>query len=132
MCIRDSYSMNQGYKGWYYGSDNGNSFRASVWKPELNAWQGDETYSLIWDNGFHPGSLSKAVRRWVAPSDGQILISGRVIDQNSTCGDGIILSITKDKSLLYSVSDVYKRQVPYPTERKIILGNNNKPSPDVV
>lgn len=98
------YSMNQGYKGWYYGSENGNSFRASVWKPELNAWQGDETYSLIWDNGFHPGSLSKAVRRWVAPSDGQILISGRVIDQNSTCGDGIILSITKDKSLLYSVS----------------------------
>lgn len=65
------------------------------------AWQGPETYLLLWSNGGHPGNYNDAVRQWRAPGNGTIHITGNVSDSNSNCGTGVIVSIKKGSQLLW-------------------------------
>ena len=95
------FSSNQGDNGWYYGYDTGGVFTPMTWQPSSSSWQGNEMYLLVWNNGMHPGNSSDAVRRWIAPSDGMVQITGNATDQNTTCGDGVIVKIKKDDDLLW-------------------------------
>ena len=56
-------------------------------------WRGSEPYALIKQYNQHPGNTKDSVRRWVAPSGGNIAISGFVRRVGNACGDGVSISI---------------------------------------
>ena len=66
------------------------------------AWQGPETYLLLWGNGGHPGNYNDAVRQWRAPSSGSARITGTVSDANVNCGSGVIVSIKNGSQILWT------------------------------
>ena len=95
---QDDYSSTQGCRNWYYlyGSGTPMTFDASNgW------WQGNEQYLLLWNNGGHPGNLSDAIRRWVAPQAGSVRITGNARDTNTACGGGVSVSIAKNATVLW-------------------------------
>ncbi len=47
-----------------------------------------EAYLLIGRDYMHPGNLADAVLRFTSPGKGQLAITGRVYDLNSSCGGG--------------------------------------------
>lgn len=65
-------------------------------------WQGTG-YLSIWDTGAAPGNPLDTVRRWVAPADGAVQITGTA-ENYSGCGgsNGVNLSIKKNGVTLWS------------------------------
>lgn len=87
------FSGNQGYKNWYYQDDNGNSL---TYDPANSRWQGTQSNHALWKDGGHPGTSRAARRRWIAPIDGTIRITGNVKDTDSRGGDGVRVLIRKN------------------------------------
>jgi YD repeat-containing protein len=90
------FSTTQGYRNWYYLDSSGAQMYFNGW-----AWQGPETYLLLWGNGGHPGNVYDAVRQWRAPSNGSVHITGSVADANTSCGSGVIVSIKQGTQVLW-------------------------------
>jgi hypothetical protein len=82
-----------------YGELDTNSAKLAWFKTlptfENNTWQGgkklpDEKldFTSLTENGGHPGEKNAVVRRWSAPRDGEIAISGR-LGHEADAGDGV-------------------------------------------
>jgi hypothetical protein len=82
-----------------YGELDTNSGKLAWFKPlpsfENNTWQGGKKlpddkldFTSLTENGGHPGEKNAVVRRWTAPRDGDIAITGRV-GHDSDAGDGV-------------------------------------------
>lgn len=81
---------------WYYLDSSGSNLS---WTGTYWAGSG---YLSIWNSGGHPGSLD-AVRRWVAPADGDIRITGTAENYSGCPGsDGTNLTIKKNGVTLWS------------------------------
>lgn len=93
------FSGTQGYRNWYYQDSSGNLMS---YNSAGNLWQGNETYLQIFPTLMHPGNFTDAVRRWKAPSAGSVRITGNVYDVDTSCGQGVSVSIRKNGSTLWS------------------------------
>jgi hypothetical protein len=89
------FSSTQGFRNWHYlyGSGVPMTF-------DGEAWRGNETFLLLWENGGHPGNGSDAVRRWVAPQGGSAHITATAFDGNTTCGGGAAVFVRKNSTIL--------------------------------
>lgn len=95
------FSATQGYRNWYYlGSDG----VYMTFDYANSRWQGSEAYVLLWSSGGHPGEIADAVRRWVAPSAGNITITGNVRDGYDCGTDGVVVQIKKGSTILWQAS----------------------------
>jgi Tol biopolymer transport system component len=96
-----NFATTQGQQNWYYLDSTGAqmSFNASG-----GYWEGPQSYLWLWSNGGHPGPAADAVRQWRAPQSGSIHITGNVADANTTCGDGVVVSIRKGATVLWQQS----------------------------
>ena len=90
------FSSSQGYRNWYYLDSTGAQMYFNGW-----AWQGPETYLLLWSNGGHPGNYNDAIRQWRAPANGSVRITGTVFDANVNCGSGVLVSIRNGNQVLW-------------------------------
>jgi hypothetical protein len=64
-------------------------------------WRGNETWLVLFANGGHPGNVSDAIRRWVAPQAGSVRITGNAQDTDTACGGGVSVSIAKNATVLW-------------------------------
>jgi hypothetical protein len=90
------FSGTQGKGGWYYRDSRGQitAFSGGVWK-------GVEEYLWLWGKGGHPGATRDAVRRFVIPEAGSARITATITDQNTTCGDGVAVSVVHRGTILW-------------------------------
>ena len=95
---QDDYSGFQGCRNWYYLYGSGTPM---TFDSVNGRWQGNEQYLLLWNNGGHPGNVSDAIRRWVAPQAGSVRITGNARDINTGCGGGVSVSIAKNATVLW-------------------------------
>lgn len=96
------FSGIQGHRGWSY-LDSGDGLMS--FEAKNNRWQGSEQYLQLSATGGHPGNTSGAVRRWGAPQDGTIRITGNARDLHPGCGtDGVTVSIKKNAAILWRQS----------------------------
>ncbi|NLX13550.1 MAG: hypothetical protein GXY44_07855 [Phycisphaerales bacterium] len=92
----------QGADKWHYGymngyQDNGHFSEFSQFDEESGSWRPGSNRSprtMLWDTGGRAtveadGHEQWAVRRWISPMTGPILISGALALKGGTCGDGI-------------------------------------------
>ena len=92
------YSGTQGYRGWYYLDAAGKNL---TYNSSTNWWQGTESYQLLFPDGGHPGTNTGVIRRWKAPFNASLRITGNVHDANPDCGDGVAVSIKKGSQILW-------------------------------
>ncbi len=95
----DQFSSTQGSNGWYYYGSDGVAF---TWNGSY--WSGASYPSGIWTDGSIPSSSLNTVRRWVAPSDGNIRITGYATFAEACGGDGTTVYIKKNGTTLYSAA----------------------------
>lgn len=70
-------------------------------------WNGVQLYQGIWESGQHPGASNAAVRQWVVPTSGTWTISGVTGDYDGTGGNGVVVTIKKNNSVV-----LYTRTIP--------------------
>ena len=95
------FSSTQGYRNWWYLDGGGAQM---VWNSANVRWRksATEDYPAILGENQHPGPASDAVRRWVAPAAGPVVITGTLKDWAADGGDGVIASIRKNGVVLWS------------------------------
>ncbi len=83
---------------WYYKDSSGTNL---TWAGTY--WVGSG-YLGIWDTGGHPGNPLDSVRRWVAPADGSVQITGSASNVSGCggSGSGTSLSILKNGTPLWT------------------------------
>lgn len=86
------FSGTQGPR-WYYLNADGSQMTYSN-----GLWNGDQLYKGIWSNGFHPGSSSAAVLKYVVPGTGSVRITGDFADIDTGGGNGVVCTIKKNGS----------------------------------
>lgn len=92
------FSSIQGKNYWWYLASSGAQM---VYDFVKGAWQGNETYLLVWPDGGHPGVYADAVRRWIAPASGTVRITGTARDEDPNCGDGVFVVIRRGLESLW-------------------------------
>ncbi len=92
------FSGVQGQRGWFYQDSLG---RLMTYNATGNYWQGAETYLTLGRTDAHPGNTADAVRRWVASAAGTVRITGRLADNNTSCGGGITAFIRQGSAVLW-------------------------------
>lgn len=86
-------------------------------------WQG-VGYLSLWDTGGAPGSPLDAMRRWVAPSDGAIQITGTARNYSGCLGsNGTNLSIKKNGSTLWTQYVTATGTYPYDISTTVVAGD---------
>ena len=93
------FSSTQGANNWYYQQWTGSAYQNMTWSTDH--WQGSYTWCRLDQNSCHPQTY-QPTRKWLAPSDGTINISGNARDLNGTSGDGVTVYIYKNSELLWS------------------------------
>jgi hypothetical protein len=58
--------------------------------------------AYLWRTGAHPGSTVDAVRRFTAPVDGTLTVSGSFADADTGGGDGVLVSIRHQAATVFS------------------------------
>jgi hypothetical protein len=92
------FSGTQGLRNWSYLYGSGNPM---TFDPYISKWRGTQQYMRLWENGGHPGSNMDVTRRWTAPASGSVRITGSASDANGSCGDGVVVSISKGGTVLW-------------------------------
>ena len=92
------FSDTQGVNQWSYLDSVGGAISYDVGS---STWIGSEPYILIWGSGAHPGSAVDTIRRWTAPGSGTIRITGNAYDVDTAGGDGVLVSIKKNSTVLW-------------------------------
>jgi hypothetical protein len=121
------FSLTQGLRGWYYGSDEGRTTdftpltrlsvitnyvppSGDVW----SCWASDNTYwTQLFELGGHPNGtdtsppsvelLQRAVRRWISTYAGEVRITGEIAKLDATTGsNGVDASVEVDGVEQYS------------------------------
>jgi hypothetical protein len=90
------FSSTQGFRNWFYlyGAGTPMTFSSDV-------WGGNEAHLSLWADGGHPGNVSDAIRRWVAPQAGSIRITGTAADLHTICGAGVVVYIRRNATILW-------------------------------
>ncbi|MDO7908402.1 glycosyl hydrolase family 28-related protein [Paenibacillus sp. JX-17] len=96
------FSITQGQNQWSYLKKSGAVFSDLVYNTTNKRWQPDSTgYPWVTANAQHPDANFDSVRKWVAPGSGTISITGSV-SKGDSLGDGILATIMKDSTTLWS------------------------------
>jgi hypothetical protein len=96
------FSGTQGSNNWYYLEENGTQM---TYDSGAQVWRGTQTSFLqtIWQNGFHPGFNAGTKLRWVAPSNGEVQITGAAYDIQVQAGStGCTFRIQKNGTTLFT------------------------------
>jgi len=80
---------------WYYLNGNGTQMTYSAGS---QLWSGAQLYQGIWNGGFHPGTSSDAVLKYVVPGTGSVRITGQAYDLDTGGGNGVVFTIKKNGS----------------------------------
>ncbi len=88
------FSGTQGPR-WYYLNGDGTQMTYSAGSL---LWNGAQLYQGIWNGGFHPGSTSAGVLKYVVPGTGSVRITGQAQDLDSGGGNGVIFTLKKNGS----------------------------------
>lgn len=107
----DDFSDTQGRDCWSYLDSNG----APMSFDNANArWQTVPAQTnLLWRNGAHPGSTVDAMRRWVAPVDGALTLSGSFAAVDTNGGDGVLATIKKNGATIFTQDIPRGGSAPY-------------------
>lgn len=81
---------------WYYKDSSGTNL---TWSGSY--WYGSG-YLGLWDTGGHPGNPLDAMRRWVAPADGSVRITGTALNYSGCATNGTNLTIQKNGATLWT------------------------------
>ncbi|WP_458122461.1 right-handed parallel beta-helix repeat-containing protein [Paenibacillus sp. Z6-24] len=95
------YSSTQGTNQWHYEKLSGTTYSNLTYQPGTSRWDNGGTYPWITASAQHPGNDADSVRTWIAPANGTITITGAV-EKGSADGDGILATIKKDDTTLWS------------------------------
>lgn len=101
---------------WYYKDSSGANLS---WTGTYWAGSG---YLGIWDTGGHPGNPLDSVRRWIAPADGDVRITGTAANV-SGCGgpsSGTLVSIRKNGVTLWSQVVPGSGSYPYDVTTSVV------------
>lgn len=102
----DSFSNGQGVNQWYYdyySISTPGVYQAMSWDSANSSWKGNATYLFAGSNWQHPEDSYNSVRKWIAPRDGTISISGTA-KLDSSGGDGVKVEIVKNGDLHFGVN----------------------------
>lgn len=94
-----AYSNNQGAGNWYYQQWDGSKYSNMQYKN--GHWEGASTATFIEQSRQHPDQ-NDSVRKWIAPMAGMIYISGNVAKYDPNGGDGVTVSVLKNKVVIWS------------------------------
>lgn len=83
------FSGQQGGDCWWYLDGAGTPLQ---FFPERSRWEGA---ALVWNTGLHPGSQIDVIRRWTAPGDGTVTITGSFADADPGGGDGVHVAVRR-------------------------------------
>ena len=75
---------------------------SAVWY-ESTFWQGNETWLRVGRDWHHPGDRAPSVRRFTAPADGTVTVSGSVYKAHRD-GDGVKVSIRHNEKTVWEHS----------------------------
>lgn len=100
------YSSTQGSHQWSYVYRKGvteslMTWGSTPWNALTKLWRGDETYALIGTGWMHPGAAVDTVLKWTAPQDGSVRITGTASGDKEFCGNGVIVSISRNENQLW-------------------------------
>lgn len=103
---------------WYYKDSSGTNL---TWMGSYWAGSG---YLGLWETGGHPGNPLGSVRRWVAPADGDIRITGTSENYSGCPGsDGVNLSIQKNGVTLWSQLVGATGSYPYDVSTTVVAAD---------
>lgn len=88
------FSGTQGPR-WYYLNEDGSQM---TYSSGSQLWNGNQLYKGIWSGGFHPGTSTAAVLKYVVPGTGSVRITGDAQDLDTGGGDGVTFTIKKNGS----------------------------------
>ena len=97
------FSDTQGYQQWYYQDSTGNNLSFS---PLRNEWHAMEPHLTLSPTGGHPGEFRDAVRRWIVPEEGLLMLRAHTYDLDPMCGDGVQVSVRKEGKILWPSSGI--------------------------
>lgn len=102
----EEFTTTQGENGWYYRTWTAGvgTFDMS-WNPDQSwHWRGRNSYDAIWMNGdnlyLHPDN-DQVMLEWKAPYSGEINIVGTVKKHDVGGGDGVVVSIWKNNTMIW-------------------------------
>ncbi|MEK0312384.1 right-handed parallel beta-helix repeat-containing protein [Cohnella sp. 56] len=97
-----NFATAQGQNQWYYQKLSGTTYTDLVYNAANKRWQAaDAGYPWVNKDAMHPSKDFDAAIKWVSPGKGTITIGGTV-KKGDNQGDGILATIKKDKSKLWS------------------------------
>lgn len=108
--VEEEYSNIQGSANWYYQQWDGSMYTNLQYKN--NQWEGKTPYTIILKDFQHPDQTD-SVRKWVAPKSGKIRIAGNVAKSNPGGGDGVIATVLKNSTKLWSQTIAYNDTAGY-------------------
>jgi hypothetical protein len=99
------YATTQGENQWTYRDSNGPMATVLTSGQVVNdfgpTWQGGEPYTLLWATGGHPGSAGDVIRRWTAPADGMVQITGVAHIYGAGITDGVRVQVKQGDAVLH-------------------------------
>ena len=117
------YSTTEGANQWSYlqrpsggGTTSNLNYSSGVWRTTDSG-----TTGWLASDATHPGNGVDTIRQWLAPAAGTISISGRVYKQDTGGGAGIIATVEKNGTSLWSKTVAYNDSTGYTTDAA--LGN---------
>ncbi|REE87479.1 parallel beta-helix repeat protein [Paenibacillus taihuensis] len=99
------FSGTQGQNQWYYQKLSGTTYTNMTTYDAASPakWKESSGYPYVRSDFQHPDSTYDAVRKWVAPGNGTIDITGGV-RLGGTGGDGVVATIKKNGTQLWSAT----------------------------
>ncbi len=94
------FSSVQGHNQWYYQYWNGSSYVDMTWRG-TTYWQGEREFCRLTNIKHHPDYDCDSARKWVAPIDGTIHITGKVAKFDTIGGDGVNAKVMKNDSQIW-------------------------------
>ena len=99
------FSATQGANQWTYRDSTGPMATllttGQVVTDFGTTWQGGEPFALLWGTGGHPGGARDAIRRWTAPADGTVQVSGVAHIYGPASTDGVRIQVKQGTTVLY-------------------------------
>lgn len=97
------FGASQGQNQWFYQKSAGTVYSNLAYDATGDRWQAAANTGYPWVNkdAMHPSKDFDAVLKWVSPGKGTIAIGGTV-KKGDGKGDGILATIKKDKTTLWS------------------------------
>ena len=102
--------------GYYYMTDTAvlpMKWAASPWDANTFVWTGGETYALIGKGWMHPGPNEDVLLVWTAPKSGTVNVTGRVAKGNTSCGDGVVASVSHGFTQQWQSKQPWKKEIAF-------------------